>query len=69
MLIYALYPTTGLRFLKWKYGLEKPPADIKGKTLEDVKKEDELIAKAKAGKLTESNRSRLDRTQFQGTCR
>jgi pyruvate carboxylase subunit B len=25
VLTYALYPTTGLRFLKWKYGLEKPP--------------------------------------------
>ena len=53
VLIYALYPTTGLRFLKWKYGLEKPPADTQAKTLEDVKKEDELIAKAKAGKLAE----------------
>ncbi len=53
VLIYALYPTTGLRFLKWKYGLEKPPADTKAKTLEEVKKEDELIAKAKSGKLAE----------------
>jgi pyruvate carboxylase subunit B len=25
VLIYALYPTTGMRFLKWKYGLEDPP--------------------------------------------
>ena len=53
VLIYALYPTTGLRFLKWKYGLEKPPAETRVKTLEDVKKEDELIAQAKAGKVTE----------------
>ncbi len=53
VLIYAVYPTTGLRFLKWKYGLEKPPADTRGKTLEDVKKEDDLIAKAKSGKLAE----------------
>jgi biotin carboxyl carrier protein len=51
VLIYALYPTTGLRYLKWKYGLEKPPADTKGKTLEDVKREDDLIAKVKSGKL------------------
>jgi pyruvate carboxylase subunit B len=51
VLIYALYPTTGLRFLKWKYGLETPPPDTKPRTLEDVKKEDELIARAKAGKL------------------
>jgi pyruvate carboxylase subunit B len=48
VLVYAIYPTTGLRFLKWKYGLEKPPADTRPRTLEDVKWEDELIARAKA---------------------
>jgi pyruvate carboxylase subunit B len=53
VLIYALYPTTGLRFLKWKYGLEAPPAETKAKTMNDVKREDELIAKLKAGKLAE----------------
>jgi len=53
VLIYALYPQTGLRFLKWKYGLEPIPDDVKPKTLEDVKREDELIAKALAGKLVE----------------
>jgi pyruvate carboxylase subunit B len=53
VLIYALYPTTGMRFLRWKYGLETPPPEVKPKTIEDIKREDELIAKAKAGKLTE----------------
>ena len=53
VLIYALYPTTGMRYLRWKYGLEEPPADTKPKSLEDVKREDELIARAKAGKLVE----------------
>lgn len=53
VLIYALYPTTGLRFLKWKYGLEKPPEDTRTKTLEDIRKEDELIARAKSGKPVE----------------
>ncbi|HIE16695.1 MAG TPA: pyruvate carboxylase subunit B [Dehalococcoidia bacterium] len=53
VLIYALYPTTGMRFLRWKYGLETPPPETKPKTLEDVKREEELIAKAKAGKLVE----------------
>ena len=53
VLIYALYPTTGLRFLKWKYGLEAPPPETKGKTLDDIKREDDLIAKIKAGKLKE----------------
>lgn len=47
-LIYALYPKTGIEFLKWKYGVERIPDKLKPKTLEDVKKEDEAIAKAKA---------------------
>jgi len=57
-LLCALYPTTGMRFLRWKYGLDptipddwKPPRAPK--TLEDVKKEDELIAKALKGELVE----------------
>jgi pyruvate carboxylase subunit B len=53
VLIYALYPQTGLRFLKWKYGLEPVPPEAKPKTLEDVKREDELVKKALAGKLME----------------
>jgi pyruvate carboxylase subunit B len=53
VLTYALYPQTGMKFLKWKYGLETPPPETKSKTLEDVKREDELIAKAKAGKVAE----------------
>jgi pyruvate carboxylase subunit B len=53
VLVYALYPTTGMRFLKWKYGLETPPPETRPKTLEDIKREDELIAKAKAGRLVE----------------
>ena len=54
VLIYALYPTTGMRFLRWKYGLETPPAETKAKTLEDIKREDELIAKVRAGQPTRS---------------
>jgi pyruvate carboxylase subunit B len=54
VLIYALYPTTGMASLKAKYGLAPlPPTTEKPKTLEDIKREDELIAKAKAGKLVE----------------
>jgi len=53
VLTYALYPTTGMRFLRWKHGLEPPPPEVKPKTMEDVKREDELIARAKAGKLAE----------------
>ncbi len=48
VLTAALYPTTGMRFLRWKYGLEAPPPEVKPKTLEDIRREDELIAKARA---------------------
>ena len=51
VLTYALYPTTGLRFLKWKYGLEAPPPEVQPRTLEEIRLEDEFIAKVKAGEL------------------
>ena len=47
-LVYALFPQTGIEFLKWKYGLEPMPEKVKPKTLEDVRKEDEALAKARA---------------------
>jgi pyruvate carboxylase subunit B len=53
VLIYALYPVTGKKFLKWKYGKEQPPAEVKARSLEDAKAEQELIRKAKAGLLVE----------------
>ncbi len=46
LLIYALYPTTGEQFLKWKYGLEEKPPEVKPKTMEDIRKEDEAMAAA-----------------------
>jgi biotin carboxyl carrier protein len=53
VLVYALYPITGLKFLKWKYGKEAPPAETKPRTLEEVRREDEMVRKAKAGLLVE----------------
>lgn len=58
VILYAMFPTTGARYLKYKYGIDKAiPSDwvppMAPKTLEEVKAEDELIAKAKAGKLVE----------------
>ena len=53
VLTYALYPVTGKRFLKWKYGKEEPPAGVKPRTMADVKAEQDLIKKAFAGKLVE----------------
>jgi pyruvate/oxaloacetate carboxyltransferase/biotin carboxyl carrier protein len=52
-LIVALYNLTGKKFLKIKYGMEPMPEDMKPKSLDDVKREEELCAKAKAGKLIE----------------
>ncbi|MGB5157601.1 pyruvate carboxylase subunit B [Desulfobacterium sp. N47] len=57
VLIYALYPVTGKRFLRWKYGKEEPPEEVKPRTLEQVKAqakaEKEIMARAKAGELVE----------------
>jgi pyruvate carboxylase subunit B len=46
LLIGTLYPTTGEQFLKWKYGLEEKPVEVKPKTLEDIRREDEAMAEA-----------------------
>ncbi len=53
VIIYGMYPMTGMRFLKWKYGIEPFPPEVKGKTLEDCAREAELVKKALAGKLVE----------------
>jgi len=53
LLIYALFPVTGKRFLMWKYGLEEPPKETRPKTMDEVKREQELVKKALAGELVE----------------
>ena len=58
VLIYALYPTTGMAFLKSKYGQAPPPPTTeKPKTLEDVEREDKLAADAKADKMVEGKKT------------
>ncbi len=52
VLLYALYPRTGLAFLRYKYGLDPQPPGEPAKTLEDVQREDALIKKALSGELT-----------------
>ena len=54
VLCCALYPTTGMRFLKWKYGLEAPPAETRARSIEDVEREQALLAKARKGLLVEA---------------
>jgi oxaloacetate decarboxylase alpha subunit/pyruvate carboxylase subunit B len=53
LVLYAIYPVTGKKFLEWKYGVTPAPPEVMPITLDDVKKRDELVAKAKAGKLVE----------------
>jgi pyruvate carboxylase subunit B len=60
VLIYALYPTTGMRFLKWKYGLEPVPDEVKGKSLEQIKLEDEVYLSIKQKKLHQKVKEYLD---------
>jgi pyruvate carboxylase subunit B len=60
VLIYALYPTTGTRFLKWKYGLEEVPAEVKAKTLEQVQLEDDVYLTIKQKKVFQKVKEYLD---------
>lgn len=50
-LIVAIYNLTGKKFLRIKYGIDPMPEDMKAPTLQQYKDQQELIAKAKAGKL------------------
>lgn len=52
-LIVAIYNLTGKKFLRIKYGIDPMPEDMKAPTLQQYKDQQELIAKAKAGKLIE----------------
>ncbi|TRX49021.1 pyruvate carboxylase subunit B [Fulvivirga sp. M361] len=60
-LIVALYPVTGKRFLRWKYGQEDIPLEFKPRTLGQVEKEERLIRKALAGELTSNGNGRSRR--------
>jgi pyruvate/oxaloacetate carboxyltransferase/biotin carboxyl carrier protein len=51
VLIYALYPRTGRRFLEFKHGKAGPLPEWKAKSLDDVKREDDLVRRALKGEL------------------
>jgi pyruvate carboxylase subunit B len=53
VLIYALYPTTGKRFLRMKHGHEDVPEDMRPKTMEEAQREQELVEKARKGQVVE----------------
>jgi oxaloacetate decarboxylase alpha subunit/pyruvate carboxylase subunit B len=56
LVTYAMFPVTGKKFLQWKYGKEEVPESVKPITMQQVKKLDELIKKAKAGELVEKKK-------------
>ena len=51
VLIYALYPVTGKKFLNWKYGKEEPPKDVMPRSLEEALEDEALVRKARAGQV------------------
>ncbi len=55
LILYTLFPVTGKKFLMYKYGKEEVPESMKAITLEDVRKEAELLKKLKAGELAEKS--------------
>ena len=57
VLCYALYPTTGLRFLKWKYGVEAPPPETKA---EDARRRQARGRADREGEEGTAGRSRHD---------
>ncbi len=60
ILVYALYPTTGMRFLKWKYGIEPIPEEVKAKTPEQIVLEDQVYLKIKQKNLFTQVKDYLD---------
>jgi len=67
LVLYAIYPVTGKKFLEWKYGIEEPPAAVKATTLEQVKAKDALLKKAKAGELVEKKPGTPDKGEAMRT--
>ena len=54
LVLYAIYPVTGKKFLQWKYGKEEPPKEVKAISLEEAKAK--RIWSAKPAKVRWSKR-------------
>jgi pyruvate carboxylase subunit B len=63
VILYAQFPVTGKKFLEWKYGLTPAPDSVKPISLEEVKKRDEILKKAKAGELVEKKQNTPAKTE------
>ena len=53
LILYAIYPVTGKKFLEWKYGKAPVPDDVKPRTLEQALAEEAMVKKARKGLLIE----------------
>lgn len=64
LITYTLYPTTGKRFLEWKYDrVPIPPEVVRGKTRADVEKENKLIRMVRSGGLTGEPEANLNESR------
>ncbi len=63
VILYAQFPVTGKKFLEWKYGITPAPDSVKPISLEEVKKRDEILKKAKAGELVERKQNTPAKTE------
>ncbi|MBM9510780.1 pyruvate carboxylase subunit B [Desulfogranum marinum] len=62
LILYAIYPVTGKKFLEWKYGVSEPPKEVRPLTMDEIKAKDALVAKAKAGQLLEAKPDTPEKT-------
>ncbi|WP_319547416.1 pyruvate carboxylase subunit B [Desulfogranum marinum] len=62
LILYAIYPVTGKKFLEWKYGVSEPPEEVRPLTMDEIKAKDALVAKAKAGQLLEAKPDTPEKT-------
>ncbi len=57
LILYAIFPVTGRKYLEWKYNKSEAPDSVKPITMDDVKKRDALVKKALAGELVEKHKA------------
>ncbi|ETR73251.1 MAG: Pyruvate carboxylase subunit B [Candidatus Magnetoglobus multicellularis str. Araruama] len=52
LILYTIYPVTGKKFLKWKYGKEPAPENVTPRTLDDAKAMIETLKKIRKGDIS-----------------
>ncbi|MBC8442046.1 MAG: pyruvate carboxylase subunit B [Deltaproteobacteria bacterium] len=56
LILYALFPVTGKKYLLQKYGKEQVPESLKPITMEEVEAQKRLVEKARKGELVEKDK-------------